>query len=235
MPRPSVMRATRRATSASGIWARSLTARCSTASRRRSALSGTWSGRLLRRALAFSCRSSTSPASPASISRTAWPTRPSSSSKRTRTIRFFLNYWAFSVHAPFDGKKDLIAKYRAKADPHDPQRCPVYGAMVQSLDENVGRLLDTLDELKLDGEYDHRFLLRQRRQHVRPRGRHSTDEQCALARRQGDALRRRHPRTVHCCLARQSEARFPQRRALVECRLVSDAAGNGWREAEASR
>jgi arylsulfatase A-like enzyme len=62
---------------------------------------------------------------------------------------FFLNYWAFSVHAPFDGKANLTAKYRAKADPNDPQRCPVYGAMVQSLDENVGRLLATLDELKL--------------------------------------------------------------------------------------
>ena len=62
---------------------------------------------------------------------------------------FFLNYWAFSVHAPFDAKTNLIARYRAKADPKDPQRCPVYGAMVQSLDENVGRLLDTLDELKL--------------------------------------------------------------------------------------
>ena len=63
--------------------------------------------------------------------------------------RFYLNYWAFSVHAPFDGKKDLIEKYRKKADPADPQRCPVYGAMVQSLDESVGRLLDTLDALQL--------------------------------------------------------------------------------------
>ena len=27
---------------------------------------------------------------------------------------FFLNYWAFSVHAPFDGKPDLIEQYRAK-------------------------------------------------------------------------------------------------------------------------
>jgi len=65
---------------------------------------------------------------------------------------FFLNYWAFSVHAPFDGKKELVEKYRAKAaklPPGSPQRNPVYGAMVQSLDENVGRLLDTLDELKL--------------------------------------------------------------------------------------
>lgn len=69
--------------------------------------------------------------------------------KANKDRPFFLNYWAFSVHAPFDAKKQLTEKYRAKADPSNPQRCPVYGAMVQSLDENVGRLLDTLDELKL--------------------------------------------------------------------------------------
>ena len=62
---------------------------------------------------------------------------------------FFLNYWAFSVHAPFDAKADLVEKYAAKADPNDPQRCPVYGAMVQTFDENVGRLIRVLDELKL--------------------------------------------------------------------------------------
>lgn len=69
--------------------------------------------------------------------------------KANKDRPFFLNYWAFSVHAPFDGKAELKAKYRAKADPSDLQRCPVYGSMVQSLDENVGRLLDTLDALKL--------------------------------------------------------------------------------------
>jgi len=69
--------------------------------------------------------------------------------KANKDNPFFLNYWAFSVHAPFDAKADLTAKYRAKADPTNPQRCPVYGAMVQSLDENVGHLLDVLDELKL--------------------------------------------------------------------------------------
>ena len=62
---------------------------------------------------------------------------------------FFLNYWAFSVHAPFDAKADLIKKYAAKADPNDPQRCPVYGAMVQTFDENVGQLIRVLDELKI--------------------------------------------------------------------------------------
>jgi arylsulfatase A-like enzyme len=62
---------------------------------------------------------------------------------------FFLNYWAFSVHSPWGAKPELIEKYRRKADPASAQRNPVYGAMVQSLDEAVGRLLDTLDELKL--------------------------------------------------------------------------------------
>ena len=62
---------------------------------------------------------------------------------------FFLNYWAFSVHAPFDAKQALIDKYAKKADPKNPQRTPVYGAMVESLDDAVGQLLDTLDRLNL--------------------------------------------------------------------------------------
>ena len=62
---------------------------------------------------------------------------------------FFLNYWAFSVHGPWDGKKELIDKYASKADHTNPQRLPVYGAMVESLDDAVGRLLDTLDRLQL--------------------------------------------------------------------------------------
>lgn len=69
--------------------------------------------------------------------------------KANKDKPFFLNYWAFSVHAPFDAKADLIKKYEAKANPNNPQRCPVYGAMVQSLDENVGRLVSVLEELKL--------------------------------------------------------------------------------------
>ncbi|MDF1862525.1 MAG: sulfatase, partial [Verrucomicrobiales bacterium] len=60
---------------------------------------------------------------------------------------FFLNYWQFSVHAPFDAKADLIEKYRGKVDPNDEQRSPTYAAMVQSLDDNVGKMLDALDRL----------------------------------------------------------------------------------------
>lgn len=59
---------------------------------------------------------------------------------------FFLNYWCFSVHAPWDGKQSLIEKYARKADPKSGQRHPVYGAMVQSMDEAIGALLDALDD-----------------------------------------------------------------------------------------
>ncbi|MCB1062716.1 MAG: sulfatase [Verrucomicrobiae bacterium] len=60
---------------------------------------------------------------------------------------FFLNYWQFSVHAPFDAKAELIEKYRGLIDPKDEQRSPTYAAMVQSLDDNVGKMLDALDRL----------------------------------------------------------------------------------------
>lgn len=62
---------------------------------------------------------------------------------------FFLNYWMFSVHAPFDAKKALIEKHRARVDPKDPQRSPTYAAMIESMDDAIGTLLDALDRLKL--------------------------------------------------------------------------------------
>lgn len=69
---------------------------------------------------------------------------------------FFLNYWMFSVHAPFDAKKALIEKYRGKVDPADAQHSPTYAAMVESMDDAVGTLLDALDRL---GIADHTIVV----------------------------------------------------------------------------
>lgn len=61
---------------------------------------------------------------------------------------FFLNYWAFSVHGPYDSKKNLIQRYRAKLAglPSDSQRNALYAAMVQCLDDAVGTLVAAIEE-----------------------------------------------------------------------------------------
>jgi arylsulfatase A-like enzyme len=85
---------------------------------------------------------------------------------------FFLNLWYYSVHTPIQAKREYIERFEAKAramglDRVNPfrdgdyfpvehkrdrrivrrliQSDPVYAAMVYSLDENIGRLLDALE------------------------------------------------------------------------------------------
>jgi len=87
------------------------------------------------------------------------------------TSPFFLNLWYYSVHTPIQAKPDLIRKYRAKAGAMGLDRkqafedggffpCqhkshkrirrriiqsdPVYAAMIESLDDNIGRVFNTL-------------------------------------------------------------------------------------------
>jgi len=60
---------------------------------------------------------------------------------------FFL-YWAhFAVHTPLQAKQDVTAKYQAKIKPDMLHTNPVYAAMIQSVDEAVGRVMDKLNEL----------------------------------------------------------------------------------------
>lgn len=62
---------------------------------------------------------------------------------------FFLNLWYHSVHTPIEGKPELVERYERKLRPHHKQRNPHYAAMIHSLDENVGRVLDAIDRLGL--------------------------------------------------------------------------------------
>lgn len=62
---------------------------------------------------------------------------------------FFLYLPHYTVHIPLQAKKELIAKYEAKAKPGQPQHNPVYAAMIESLDESVGRIVKKLQDLKL--------------------------------------------------------------------------------------
>jgi arylsulfatase A-like enzyme len=57
---------------------------------------------------------------------------------------FYLNLWYHSVHTPIEGKPELVAKYRGKVVAGSNHVNPDYAAMVASLDENVGRVLQKL-------------------------------------------------------------------------------------------
>ncbi|MFN7343875.1 MAG: sulfatase [bacterium] len=69
--------------------------------------------------------------------------------EQTKDKPFYMNYWMFSVHAPFDAKKSNIETHRGRIEPKDAQRSPTYAAMIQSMDDAIGTLLDGLDRLKL--------------------------------------------------------------------------------------
>ncbi len=102
---------------------------------------------------------------------------------REKERPFFLNLWYYTVHTPIEAKAYKIAKYRTKAQrlgldklptfaeggcfptEHKQhlriqrrlrQSDPVYAAMIESLDENIGRLLTALDET---GERDNTIII----------------------------------------------------------------------------
>jgi arylsulfatase A-like enzyme len=63
---------------------------------------------------------------------------------------FFLYLPHYAVHTPLQGKTNVIARYRAKARAlGGPQTNATYAALVESVDDSLGRIMGKLDELKL--------------------------------------------------------------------------------------
>lgn len=62
---------------------------------------------------------------------------------------FFLYLSHYAVHIPLKGKQELVEKYVKKAKNGNAQNNPVYAAMIESMDQSVGRILKMLDEYKL--------------------------------------------------------------------------------------
>ncbi len=57
----------------------------------------------------------------------------------------------YAVHIPLEAKQALIEKYEQKQrKPEGRVNNPIYAAMVEHIDQSVGRLLKTLEELKLN-------------------------------------------------------------------------------------
>jgi arylsulfatase A-like enzyme len=61
---------------------------------------------------------------------------------------FFLYLTHYAVHTPLQARPEVTAKYK-DAKPDGYQRNPVYAAMIEAMDDSVGRVLKKLDELKL--------------------------------------------------------------------------------------
>ena len=68
-------------------------------------------------------------------------------SKKEQPWLMYLSFYV--VHSPFIAKKEKIEKYTEKAKQANIELNTKYAAMVESMDENVGRLLQWLDEKNL--------------------------------------------------------------------------------------
>ncbi len=62
---------------------------------------------------------------------------------------FFLYFPHYGVHTPLQAKKEMIAKYERMPESQRLGK-PEYAAMVESVDESVGRVLATLNELGIE-------------------------------------------------------------------------------------
>jgi arylsulfatase A-like enzyme len=87
--------------------------------------------------------------------------------RANRDEPFFLYLPHFAVHTPIQAKKELVERYRDRVVRGSPDTAPsgslaspatsrrhtnaAYAAMIASLDESVGRIRETLDELKIAG------------------------------------------------------------------------------------
>ena len=82
---------------------------------------------------------------------------------------FFLNLWYYTVHTPIIPKKEKLKKYQNKLKKmgmtskavgvpvkqsisRAQQNSPAYACMVESMDENIGRIIDRVKELGLEDD-----------------------------------------------------------------------------------
>lgn len=69
---------------------------------------------------------------------------------------FFLNLCYYSPHTPIEGKDEYVKKFKQNIRDGMRQQNAEYAAMVYSLDENVGRIMQKLDDLNIS---DHTIVI----------------------------------------------------------------------------
>lgn len=68
--------------------------------------------------------------------------------KNHKSTPFFLYMTFYAVHTPIQGKEKLIEKYKNKTASSSHKNTG-YAAMIETMDSNVGRLIKTIEDLKL--------------------------------------------------------------------------------------
>ncbi|MGZ0656370.1 sulfatase [Coraliomargarita sp. W4R72] len=58
---------------------------------------------------------------------------------------FFMCFWPYSVHSPFQSKPELIEQWQQRVDLNNPQHDATMAAMVEVMDTAVGRVMDALE------------------------------------------------------------------------------------------
>jgi arylsulfatase A-like enzyme len=69
--------------------------------------------------------------------------------KANRDQPFYLNLWQYGVHGPWGHKEEYTRYFAKKKDPRGFQNNPIMASMLKSVDDSLGRVLDTLTELGL--------------------------------------------------------------------------------------
>lgn len=69
--------------------------------------------------------------------------------EQNREKPFFLHLAHYAVHIPLKAKPKIVAKYRDRARIGQRRVNPIYAAMVESVDESVGRIMRKLAQLEL--------------------------------------------------------------------------------------
>jgi uncharacterized sulfatase len=69
--------------------------------------------------------------------------------KKNKDNPFLLFVSHFAVHLPLEARDEMIKKYLKKEKPNDKINNPIYAAMVEHVDQSVGKIVDEIDRLDL--------------------------------------------------------------------------------------
>lgn len=69
---------------------------------------------------------------------------------------FFLYLAHYAPHTPIEAPEELVKKYSSKMRPEYRHQNPVYAAMIESMDTNIGRVLE---HLKKTGQYENTMII----------------------------------------------------------------------------